>query len=334
MRSFKMMPVIGLALTLFSARAVFADITTDAMSIIINEQTGQGYYQLTIGSNTSSWKPLADVVQSTWDSMTVTHGGSPVGTTEDFELANISYLVGGTDYTIIDTTGTSWRNNRAAYVGGTFSGGVYSGGTYTNPGDTEAALIVTKGGTSSTSAVSNLVVFDNAGQSSSGILVYNAPGASPEADAADYGFTNGTYSATGNGIPITELGSDGSSSEKGLEGDLENYSTFAGPGSNGENIAVGEGDTVIDPMTGKLYYGYKLGADSEANVANNPTLLTAGTDPAQLFIYANGAFSAYISPTVYFESFAVPLPAPFWYCLSLMVLMGFAKFRTSRRIRI
>jgi hypothetical protein len=326
MRSFKALAVVGLAVALCGARSALADQTNDALTIIINEQTGLGYYQMTIGNSVSAWMALSTVDQGSWDSQKTTHGGSTaVGTTEDFMIDDIAFSTGGASYTIEDTTNNppqgSWRDN------------VGSGAGYMYP-TTEAALIVTKGGTSATSAVQNLVVMDNGGFPSSGILVYNPSGAPTQSNpqVSDYGYTNGTYSATGNGTPITEVGT----TSTGLEGDLENDNSandgmdnFAGSG-NGSNIAVGAAGVITDPDNGKQYDGYELAANPEADV--NGYTLTAGDDPAELFIYQNNGFYSYVSPTIIFEAYAVPLASPFWCGLGLMGVVGLAKLRAKRQI--
>jgi hypothetical protein len=276
-----------------------------------------------------------------------THGGSTaVGTTEDFEIDNISFMTGGATYTIEDTTNSngsgSWRNNIASYtpmdIG--YSMGVYNYSGFNNNDETTESALIVANGTSATSKVSNLVVLDNGGQASSGILVYNpngtpTQGASTPQQVSAYGYTNGTYSATGNGTPITEVGTP----TTGLEGDLENDNSAqdGGPNQNfagdatGDNIAVGVEGVVTDPDNGKQYAGYELAADPESDVYGSE--LVAGDDPAQLFIYKNGGSSVYyISPTIIFEAYAVPLPSPFWCGLGLMGILGLVKLRASGRI--
>jgi hypothetical protein len=88
---------------------------------------------------------------------------------------------------------------------------------------------------------------------------------------------------------------------------------------------------VTDPDNGKQYAGYELAADPESDVYGSE--LVAGDDPAQLFIYKNGGSSVYyISPTIIFEAYAVPLPSPFWCGLGLMGILGLVKLRASGRI--
>jgi len=331
MRFGKSLAVIAIAM--WGAQQVFAENPppppSDSLTLIINEVTGAGQYQLTIGNGvtsvSSAWTALG-VTSSTFDSMTTTNGGSSVGSTLDYLLQNISLTTGGSTYAIDDTSSVGWRGNISSYTGGTISNGVVTGGPYSNY-YTEAALAITSGTPSSTASVSHLLVMDNTGTSTAGILVYNAPGAAT-GNVAAYGHTNGNYSSS---TPITELGSISS----GLEGDLENYSPFAGTG-NGYNIATGQQTIVTDPVTNKAYYGYELNANPQANVYQNPMALTLGTDPAELFVYDNGSFSQYLSPTIIFEdAVAVPLPSTAATLPALLGIVGFAAYwRKSAKCRI
>jgi hypothetical protein len=292
---------IVVSLLLISAKSARAG----SVNIVINEDTGTESYQF----NGGSWKTLTEAqaaASSSWDSMITKPGTADAGSSDP-------NTVGSTLAFSLQNLGTgsfSWINNSH------------------NPTAGEGALIITEPGSST--AVSDLLIFDGSISGHPGIYVYDAPtlvggvvqpnteDASNTVPVASYGYTGGVLNSkvvsdTPGGDPITTV--------NGLESDLDWNGGFVSNASSNNNIAVSAGGEgfITDPISNTPVFGYKYHAGT--------------TGPGTVFVNNTTAYDT----TIYFEegidlgSSPTPLPSTFWCGLSLMALFGAHQTLKTRR---